>query len=204
MYALLSGLWKCLFTKVQYQVLILGLDEAGKTTLLEQIKNLYSGLPNKSRLSHSRLSKIPPTVGLNIGKVDVGLAKLIFWDLGGQVGLRVIWDKYYSDSHAIIYVVDSVNMSRMEEAAKEMENILNNKELSDAPILLLANKQDLTEAIDTNHITKLLDFHMQPNRPVHIQEISAITGAGIEQGLTWLIETLPRSKRTLRVGTEYT
>ncbi|XP_036099973.1 ADP-ribosylation factor-related protein 1 isoform X4 [Molossus molossus] len=91
MYTLLSGLYKYVFQKDEYCVLILGLDNAGKTTFLEQSKTRFS--KNYKGMS---LSKITTTVGLNIGTVDVGKARLMFWDLGGQEELQSLWDKFLS------------------------------------------------------------------------------------------------------------
>nr|KAF6421688.1 ADP ribosylation factor related protein 1 [Rousettus aegyptiacus] len=88
MYTLLSGLYKYMFRKDEYCVLILGLDNAGKTTFLEQSKTRF----NKNYKAMS-FSKITTTVGLNIGTVDVGQARLMFWDLGGQEELQSLWDK---------------------------------------------------------------------------------------------------------------
>ncbi|XP_047391058.1 ADP-ribosylation factor-related protein 1 isoform X4 [Sciurus carolinensis] len=88
MYTLLSGLYKYMFQKDEYCILILGLDNAGKTTFLEQSKTRF----NKQYKGMS-LSKITTTVGLNIGTVDVGKARLMFWDLGGQEELQSLWDK---------------------------------------------------------------------------------------------------------------
>ncbi|XP_022350533.1 ADP-ribosylation factor-related protein 1 isoform X3 [Enhydra lutris kenyoni] len=88
MYTLLSGLYKYMFQKDEYCILILGLDNAGKTTFLEQLKTRF----NKNYKGMS-LSKITTTVGLNIGTVDVAKARLMFWDLGGQEELQSLWDK---------------------------------------------------------------------------------------------------------------
>ena len=74
---------------------------AGKTTLLERLKTIYTDFPGLDA------DKILPTVGLNVGKLEAMGSSLMLWDLGGQTGLRSIWDKYYADSHAIIYVVDA-------------------------------------------------------------------------------------------------
>jgi len=160
MYTLVMGLWRMFFTKTQYQILILGLDDAGKTTLLEQFKCLYSGTPRPQTL------KIPPTVGLNIGKLDVARSKLVFWDLGGQSGLRVLWDKYFSDAHALVYVVDSTDQKRMEESRAELEKLMSHKELVDAPLLIFANKQDIeSKAIPEEQVVRLLGLHVDDHPP---------------------------------------
>lgn len=106
MFSLLYGFWEYIFRKEELRVLILGLDKAGKTTLLERLKSLYSDVPGLE------IDKILPTVGLNVGRLDISKSQLLFWDLGGQSGLRSIWDKYYADSHGIIFVVDSTSPER--------------------------------------------------------------------------------------------
>ena len=81
MYTLLSGLYRYAVQKDEYFVLILGLNEAGKTTLLEQTKTIFT-----RDYRGMTLSKITTTVGLNLGKIDVGSTRLSFWDLGkGQL-----------------------------------------------------------------------------------------------------------------------
>lgn len=109
MFSLLHGFITWFFSKTEIQILILGVDHAGKTTLLEQMKGVFQktkGIP---------LDKIPPTVGLNIGRMDVGKCRVIFWDLGGQVTLRSIWDKYYAEAHGLLFVVDSSDKARFGE-----------------------------------------------------------------------------------------
>jgi hypothetical protein len=92
-------------------ILILGLDNAGKSTLLEMIKSLYS-------TTLFQPEHIRPTIGQNIGRVTVGEVDkivLAFWDLGGQEGLRKIWEEYYKESDALIFVVDATDRGRIEE-----------------------------------------------------------------------------------------
>ncbi|XP_023598309.1 ADP-ribosylation factor-related protein 1 isoform X1 [Trichechus manatus latirostris] len=116
MYTLLSGLYKYVFQKDEYCILILGLDNAGKTTFLEQSKTRF----NKHYKGMS-LSKITTTVGLNIGTVDVGKARLMFWDLGGQEELQSLWDKYYAECHGVIYVIDSTDEERLSESKQAFD-----------------------------------------------------------------------------------
>ncbi|KAJ0398892.1 hypothetical protein ATCC90586_005251 [Pythium insidiosum] len=137
MFSLFMGLWNYLFSKAELHLLIVGLDDAGKTTILEQLKGIFGKKPGIP------LDKIPPTVGLNLARVDIRRCRVICWDLGGQERLRVIWSKYYSESHGIVFVVDSANEQRLDEAKQTLQTLLSHAELADIPLLLLANKKDL-------------------------------------------------------------
>jgi ADP-ribosylation factor related protein 1 len=91
--------------------------------------------------------QIGPTVGMNMGKIIIGNSKLNFWDLGGQQHLLSLWDKYYSTCDGIIFVVDSTDTSRIEEVNSAFEGIMKSDLIGDVPVLMLANKQDLPEAM---------------------------------------------------------
>ena len=110
MFSLLYGFWQALFRKVEFHILILGLDRAGKTSLLEQLKGIFTGMEPLPP------GKIPPTVGLNIGRMQIKGRKVLFWDLGGQTGLRAIWEKYYAEAHGLVYVVDAAEPERFDES----------------------------------------------------------------------------------------
>ncbi|KAL8179720.1 UNVERIFIED_CONTAM: ADP-ribosylation factor protein 1 [Gekko kuhli] len=138
MYTLLSGLYKYMFQRDEYCVLILGLDNAGKTTFLEQTKTRFT-----RNYKGMNFSKITTTVGLNIGTIDVGKARLMFWDLGGQEELQSLWDKYYAESHGIIYVIDSTDEERLSESKRAFEKMITSEVLEGVPLLVLANKQDV-------------------------------------------------------------
>ncbi|KAG4182357.1 hypothetical protein ERO13_A09G040865v2 [Gossypium hirsutum] len=137
MFSLFYGLWKYLFSKTEFHVLILGIDKAGKTTLLEKLKSVYSNLAGVPP------DRIVPTVGLNIGRIGVSNTKFVFWDLGGQPGLRSIWEKYYEEAHAVIFVIDAACPSRFEDSKSALEKVLRHEDLQGAPLLILANKQKL-------------------------------------------------------------
>lgn len=187
---MLYGLWKYLFSKSEFHVLILGIDKAGKTTLLEKLKTLYSdieGLPP---------DRIVPTVGLNIGRVEAHKSKLIFWDLGGQLGLRTIWEKYYEEAHAVLYVVDSVSKTRFEDTKSTLEKVLRHPDLQGAPVLIFANKQDLAGAVNAEELSQFLDIKEQNGRLTRVQGISAYEGSGIQEGVLWLVENMKKTKRT--------
>ncbi|KAI9709094.1 MAG: ADP-ribosylation factor protein 3 [Bogoriella megaspora] len=105
MYHLAKALYLHLTSKPEYSVLLLGLDNAGKTTLHEQIKALPAN--NSSTPSSHPNLKTVPTVGQNVSTVDVGDAYLKIWDVGGQHSLRGLWESYYKSCHAIVFVIDS-------------------------------------------------------------------------------------------------
>ncbi|MQM17514.1 hypothetical protein Taro_050487 [Colocasia esculenta] len=189
MFSLFYGLWKYIFSKTEFHVLILGIDKAGKTTLLEKLKSLYSnfeGLPP---------DRIVPTVGLNIGRTEVSNTKLVFWDLGGQVGLRTIWEKYYEEAHAVIYVIDAACPSRFEDSKSAIEKILRHEDLAGAPVLILANKQDLPGAVSAEEVARYLDLKELDDRHYLFESVSAYEGIGIKAAIDWLVATMERSKR---------
>jgi len=177
------------FTKDEFRVLILGVDKAGKTTLLEKLKSMYlkgEGLPP---------DRVVPTVGLNIGRIEDAKAKLVFWDLGGQVGLRTIWEKYYEEAHAIMYVIDAATASSFEDSKSALEKVIHHEHLRGAPLLIVANKQDLPGAIDDEELAKFLHQELD-ERPYTFQAVSAYDGRGIKSGIDWLVEQMEKSKRT--------
>lgn len=173
MYTLLSGLYKYMFQKDEYCILILGLDNAGKTTFLEQSKTRF----NKNYKGMS-LSKITTTVGLNIGTVDVGKARLMFWDLGGQEELQSLWDKYYAECHGVIYVIDSTDEERLAESKQAFEKVVTSEALCGVPVLVLANKQDVETCLSIPDIkTAFSDCTSKiGRRDCLTQACSALTG----------------------------
>jgi len=190
MFSLFYGLWKYVFTKDEFRVLILGVDKAGKTTLLEKLKSIYlkgGGLPP---------DRVVPTVGLNIGRMEDANAKLVFWDLGGQVGLRAIWEKYYEEAHAIMYVIDAATASSFEDAKSALDKVIRHEHLRGAPLLIVANKQDLPGVINDEELAKFLNLKELDERPYMFQAVSAYDGRGIKSGIDWLVEQMEKCKRT--------
>ena len=106
MYSLVTGFYQYMTQKPSYKVLIVGLDGSGKTSFLEQVKAIEG---QKSM----KLEKIPPTVGLNLAKVEKRRAEFTFWDVGGQMVLRKIWDKYFSECNGLIFMIDGADPARL-------------------------------------------------------------------------------------------
>ncbi|EMS63627.1 ADP-ribosylation factor-like protein 1 [Triticum urartu] len=168
--------------KTEFRVLILGVDKAGKTTLLEKLKSIYlkgEGLPH---------DRIGPTVGLNIGRIEDANVKLVFWDLGGQPGLRTIWEKYYDEAHAIVYVIDSASASTFEDAKSALEKVLRHEDLQEAPLLVFANKQDLPAAVTEEELDRHLHLKEFDERPYMFVAGSAYDGQGYIELATWKVD----------------
>ena len=89
---------------------MIGLDYAGKTTLLERLKTKYGKVPGIPP------DKIPPTIGMNLARLFYEGMQVIMWDLGGQLKMRSLWEKYYDEAHAIVFLVDATDVQRLEEA----------------------------------------------------------------------------------------
>eukprot|EP00611_Tribonema_gayanum_P010465 TRINITY_DN2049_c0_g1_i1.p1 TRINITY_DN2049_c0_g1~~TRINITY_DN2049_c0_g1_i1.p1 ORF type:complete len:193 (-),score=68.52 TRINITY_DN2049_c0_g1_i1:49-627(-) len=181
MFSLLAGLWRYLTSKTQVNVLILGLDDAGKTTLLEQMKGIFKKVPGIPP------AKIPPTIGLNVAKMDIGGVSVTFWDVGGQVRLRALWERYYADAHALVCVMDSADAARFEEAQLAFHAVREQAELHALPLLLLANKQDVAGACSGGDIAAQFDAHKVTGVPFRVHAVSALSGEGVNEGISWLI-----------------
>ena len=113
MFSLLSGCLNALRAKPRVKVLILGLDGAGKTVVLEQLKSIY-------KAGGVAVDKIPPTVGLNLGNITCEGFGVTLWDLGGHPNLRDIWEQYYDEADAVMFIIDSSDMLRLTEVRKEV------------------------------------------------------------------------------------
>jgi len=168
------------------KVLLVGLDNAGKTTILY-------------KLTLDELVSTIPTVGLNIETIEYKDIEFQCWDLGGQQKIRDIWPQYYSGTDAIIFVIDSNEQTRLHEVKEELHNMMKHKLLQNAVILVLANKQDLPQSININEITRALDLESLSDRTWMIQETCAMTGEGLYEGLQWLsINTKSRKGKRRR------
>uniref|UniRef100_A0A667I036 ADP-ribosylation factor-like protein 3 n=1 Tax=Lynx canadensis TaxID=61383 RepID=A0A667I036_LYNCA len=167
----------------EVRILLLGLDNAGKTTLLKQ-------------LASEDISHITPTQGFNIKSVQSQGFKLNVWDIGGQRKIRPYWRNYFENTDILIYVIDSADRKRFEETGQELAELLEEEKLSCVPVLIFANKQDLLTAAPASEIAEGLNLHTIRDRVWQIQSCSALTGEGVQvrlpEGLvTWQRGTQP-------------
>lgn len=190
-YSLISGFVKMCFQKKRNNVIILGLDRAGKTTFLEQLKGIFGGLDPLPA------SKIPPTVGLNIGRLQISQQSLVLWDLGGAPNLRSLWDKYTPEAHGLVYVVDAAAGARLEEARQVLCDLLSSAELQGIPLLVLANKQDADGALTPHEVEESLELQqvLEPGQARCVIGCTTVNGEGVSEGAIWMADVLRDSTR---------
>jgi len=163
--------------KKEARILMVGLDAAGKTTVLYKLKL-------------GELVTTIPTIGFNVETVQYKNIHFTVWDVGGQDKIRPLWRHYYQNTQAVIFVVDSNDRERVGEAAEELQKMLREDELREAAVLVLANKQDLPNAMSVAEVTDKLGLHSMRNRKWYIQATCATSGDGLYEGLDWLAHTL--------------
>lgn len=193
MFSLISGFVEYATRKDEYHALILGVDKAGKTNVLERLKTVFTPIIGLDP------GKILPTVGLNVGRLEAFSHSFVFWDLGGQTGLRSIWDKYFEESHALVFVVDSANKDRFDESKAALEKVLAHIELTGAPLLVLANKQDLEGAANAQDVSEYYGLGRINNRAVKVVPVCAYTGQGLKEAVEWLAKEVRISPRTAQL-----
>lgn len=158
---------------------MLGLDNAGKTSILYRLK-----------LNRSQHVSTIPTVGFNVETVSHKNFRLNVWDVGGQDKIRPLWRHYFVGTQALIFVVDSSDRERLEEARVELHKIINDREMSNVILLVFANKQDLPHAFKPQELTELLHLtSLESHRQWYVQPCCALTGDGMSEGLAWLTTT---------------
>jgi ADP-ribosylation factor protein 1 len=167
----ISRLLQILFSKEEFRVLMVGLDAAGKTTILH-------------RLKLGEVLITTPIMGFNVETIEYKNISLNVWDVGGQDKLRPLWHYYFQHTQGIIYVVDSSDHDRIGEARDELQRLLNDDELCNAVLLVFANKQDLPGAMNPDEISKSLGLHSL-RRPWFVQSCCATSGEGLYEGLEW-------------------
>jgi len=176
-----TKIWDRLVGKKEQRILMVGLDAAGKTTILYKLKL-------------GEVVTTIPTIGFNVETVEYKNLSFTVWDVGGQDKIRPLWRHYYQGTNGLIYVVDSDDRHRTEDAREELTKMLNEDEMRDAVLLVFANKQDLPNAMTAAEVTEKLGLHNMRNRQWFIQSSAANTGDGLYEGLEWLSRTLSSKK----------
>jgi len=168
------------------KIVLIGLDNAGKTTITYKLKE-------------NAVVTTIPTIGFNVAEIKIGSLTLIMWDLGGQERLRNLWSHYLEGANGIIFVIDSADVSRLTSsrgAKEELDNVLSDVKTKGLPLLVLANKQDMKEALPPSEIEKRLKLAEMKNRNYHISGCSAtsVIDTGISKGVGWLSQQVQTKK----------
>lgn len=166
-----------MFGNKEMRVVMLGLDAAGKTTILY-------------KLHIGEILSTVPTIGFNVEKVQYKNVQFTVWDVGGQEKLRPLWRHYFNNTDGLIYVVDSFDKERIARAAQEFGAIVNDPLMQNAAVLVFANKQDMANAMPPAQVAEHLGLLKMRNRRWHCQSAVAIKGEGLYEGLDWLSSTL--------------
>ncbi|XP_065151861.1 ADP-ribosylation factor-like protein 6 [Paramisgurnus dabryanus] len=163
--------------KKEVNVLCLGLDNSGKTTIINQLKP-----------TTAQAQDIVPTIGFSIEKFKTSSLSFTVFDMSGQGRYRNLWEHYYKDGHAIIFVIDSGDKLRMVVAKEELDTLLNHPDIKHRrlPILFFANKMDLRDALSAVKVSQLLCLENIRDKPWHICGSDAVKGDGLQEGVDWL------------------
>lgn len=178
-----SNIWKKLFKGDQdCRILMIGLDNAGKTTILYKL--------NSGKIIHT-----VPTIGFNMETIEYEKMTMNIWDIGGQDKIRQLWKYYYQNTDAIIFVVDSSDSDRLGLVCEEINKLLHEDELRNAILLVMANKQDKKGALSVGELGEILPLKNIKTRQWYIQGTNAHTGDGLYDGLSWLSKKLKSKKK---------
>mmetsp|Transcript_21252 Transcript_21252/g.33983 ORF Transcript_21252/g.33983 Transcript_21252/m.33983 type:complete len:195 (+) Transcript_21252:125-709(+) len=177
--------------KQEMRILMVGLDAAGKTTILYKLKL-------------GDVITTIPTIGFNVETVEYKNIEFTVWDIGGQHLIRPLWRHYYQGTEAIIFVVDSNDRERIDggqhdynddNVRDQLHSMLADDLLKDSVLLVLANKQDLPQAMSVDEVSRRLKLHSLKNREWYVQGSCAHSGDGLYEGLDWLSNTLRKKKK---------
>jgi len=176
-------LWEVLyqlgFLKKEATILLLGLDNAGKTTLLHKLK-------------YGAIRSFVPTQRAQLEEIVLGNVKFCTWDLGGHRQVRNLWKDYYFDADAIIFLVDSSDTERMLEAKEELHCLLKDSDLNDTLFVVLGNKTDLPSSLTQQQLIEALELSsfMKEAQSLQIFMCSLINDTGYQSAFQWLSNKL--------------
>ncbi|XP_012393307.1 ADP-ribosylation factor 4-like [Orcinus orca] len=164
------SLFSHLFGRKQMCILMVGLDAAGRTTILYKLKL-------------GEIVTTIPTTGFNVETVEYKNVCFTVWDVDGQDKIRHLWRHYFQNTQGLIFVVDGNDCERIQKGAEELHKMLQEDELRDAALLLFANKQDLPNATAIREMTDKLGLQSLRKRTWYVQGTCATQGTGLHEGL---------------------
>jgi len=171
---LISIIKKVKAKEKEMRLLMVGLDNAGKTTIVK-------------RINGEDISTISPTLGFSIKTMQYKAYRLNIWDVGGQKTLRSYWRNYYEQTDGLVWVVDSSDTRRLADCAAELAKLLQEEKLAGATLLVFANKQDLPGSLTCEEIRDVMALDKLAGRHWKIVPCSAVTGEGLLEGFDWIV-----------------
>ncbi|KAK0504864.1 ADP-ribosylation factor family-domain-containing protein [Armillaria luteobubalina] len=189
-----------IFGNKEMRLLMLGLDAAGKTTILYKLKlnQSVTTIPTGALAIISLLGddvSSPLHLGFNVETVTYKNVKFNVWDVGGQDKIRPLWRHYYTGTQGLVFVVDSQDRERIDEAKQELHRILSDREMKECLLLVFANKQDLPGAMSPAEVTEKLGLHRMRDRSWYVHPSCATTGEGLFEGLQWLSQNVKKRQQ---------
>jgi len=161
------------------KLLMLGMGGAGKTSILYKLN------------IGQNIHPVPFTMGIDAEIFEYKKIKMIVWDMIGiRRIMKKIWRHFYEGSHGLIFVVDSNDEDQMGECAIIFDELIRTEELKEVKLLILANKQDLPNAISISELTQRLNLKYIRDRPWYVQPTCAVTGDGLVEGMQWICNAL--------------
>lgn len=173
--------WQRFVGTEDVRILMLGLDAAGKTTILYKLKL-------------GEVVNTIPTIGFNVESFEYKNISFNAWDIGGQWRLRSLWQHYFDGAQCLIYVVDSADRDRIDENAEQLKKLMDDEELKDCSLMIYANKQDVPGAMTCPELTEKLGL-CQLRRPWYIQATCATRGDGLYEGLDWVSKHYAKTQK---------
>ncbi|KAL1994221.1 hypothetical protein VTN49DRAFT_2890 [Thermomyces lanuginosus] len=172
---MLSILRKARLKDKEMRILMLGLDNAGKTTIVKKIMQ-------------EDVNTVSPTLGFIIKTIEFQGYKLNIWDVGGQKTLRSYWRNYFEKTDALVWVVDATDRLRMDDCREELAGLLLEERLMGASLLVFLNKTDVEGCMDENEVRQGLRLDEIKTHKWTIFRCSAMTGLNLHEGLEWLVQ----------------
>ncbi|KAI1615747.1 ADP-ribosylation factor-like protein 2 [Exophiala viscosa] len=172
---MLSILRKARLKDKEMRILMLGLDNAGKTTIVKKVMN-------------EDVNTVSPTLGFIIKTIDFQGYKLNIWDVGGQKTIRSYWRNYFEKTDALIWVVDATDRLRIDDCKAELKGLLLEERLAGSSLLVFLNKTDVMGGMSVEEVTKALDLKNILTHRWVVVPCSAMTGQNLEKGLSWVVQ----------------
>ena len=169
-------------SKKASKCLVVGLGNSGKSTIINALKP-----------ANAKQAELYATVGFLVEKFKYGSVNFTMFDMSGQGRYRNLWEHYYAEADAVVFVVDSADTVRLCVVRDELDSLLGHADMKNRhiPILFFANKSDVAKAMTADQISSALELSRLTDRQWQITPSNALTGQGLPEGIKWLSQHLP-------------